>query len=686
MVQSKLDSTVNYPEIKKLDIEDKNYHASQYEISILGKDVIIALGQSKYTFIDKNIEYFPIYLVRDGEVYIQIGVYEVMSNQVPNILDEDGDIDIDELNEPLLYSFVVNNPYIIQENKMVEDEDEDEDEDEEDEIKEKSAKSDESEEKKEENEGEETEGEETEGEETEGEGYESESEAIEIESDESSVKPIGKSLLPEQTKEEADSEKAEYVDKKGLPWIRKYMHNNNFDIVDNEAGGDCFFAIIRDGLARAGVKTSVGDLRKLLSDEANEEIFNNYKLIYDQNKAEIDSIKKQMNDIAKENKQLREVLKLKKDKEAQKQIISKSKLLKTQHDELNHELQASKRVFDDFFYMKGVDTLAKFKKLITSCNFWGDTWALSTLERILNVKIILFSEQAFQEGDLANVLNCGQLNDIVLEARGIFEPSYYIMANYTGNHYKLITYKSRGAIKFQEIPYDVKKLIVDKCLERQAGPYYIIPDFKQLKGELEIPLMIEPDVEIQPEELWTEDTVFQLYHKSASAPKPGKGSGEILGPEERKAYTRLELVPDWRRKLDNYWPAPFELDKHRWQTVEHYYQASKFKQGHPEFYLQFSLDSNSDISKDPELAKAAGSKSGKHEGIQLRSLPIKIDSGFFESRRDNEMKKAILAKFSQHPDLKDILLNTKLAKLVRFKQRSAPILLYHLMDVRRDLK
>ena len=102
------------------------------------------------------------------------------------------------------------------------------------------------------------------------------------------------------------------------------MHNNNFDIVDNEAGGDCFFAIIRDGLARAGVKTSVGDLRKLLSDEANEEIFNNYKLIYDQNKAEIDSIKKQMNDIAKENKQLREVLKLKKDKEAQNKLFLKA--------------------------------------------------------------------------------------------------------------------------------------------------------------------------------------------------------------------------------------------------------------------------------------------------------------------------------------------------------------------------
>ncbi|MEX0598454.1 MAG: hypothetical protein WD512_18375, partial [Candidatus Paceibacterota bacterium] len=115
MVQSKLDSTVNYPEIKKLDPDDKNYDASQYEISILGKNIIIALGKSKYTFIDKNIEYFPIYLVRDGRVHIQIGVFELMSDQVPNVLDEDGDIDIDELKEPLLYSFLELDPSIMNE-------------------------------------------------------------------------------------------------------------------------------------------------------------------------------------------------------------------------------------------------------------------------------------------------------------------------------------------------------------------------------------------------------------------------------------------------------------------------------------------------------------------------------------------------------------------------------------------
>jgi len=464
------------------------------------------------------------------------------------------------------------------------------------------------------------------------------------------------------------------------------MKNNNFDIVDNEGGGDCFFAIIRDGLARAGVKTSVDDLRKLLSDEADEETFSNYKFIYTTSYDEVERIKKLMNDIAKENKQLGQLLKIKNDKSEQTDIITRSKLLKKQYDDLKLDMTAAKNALKDFLYMKGIDNLQKFKQLITSCNFWGDTWALSTLERVLNIKIILFSEKSFMEGDMANVLNCGQLNDFVLESKGIFEPDLYIMANYTGNHYKLITYKSRGGLKFQEIPYDVKKLIIDKCLERQAGPYYIIPDFKQLKGELEMPVLIDADVEIQPEELWNEDTVFQLYHKSASGPKPGKGSGESLGPEGRQAYFKLETIPDWRRKLDNFWPAPFEIDGHKWQTVEHYYQASKFKQGHPEFYLQFSIDSNSELSKDPEMAKSAGSKTGKHEGKLVRDQTIKLDSGFFENRRDNEMKKAILAKFSQNPDLKDTLLNTKLAKLVRFRQRSAPTVLVHLMDVRRDLK
>ena len=119
MVNSFLNSEINYPEIKKLDSDDTDYDASLYETTILGVDVIIALGQAKYTFIDKNIIYFPIYLVKNDRVAHQVGVYEIMESQLPNIVDEDGDIDLDNIDTPLIYKFVANEMLKDAENKAV---------------------------------------------------------------------------------------------------------------------------------------------------------------------------------------------------------------------------------------------------------------------------------------------------------------------------------------------------------------------------------------------------------------------------------------------------------------------------------------------------------------------------------------------------------------------------------------
>ena len=54
MVHSKLDDSINYSETKLLEKEDVSYDAPIYEYDVLGKTITIALGQSKYTFIDKN--------------------------------------------------------------------------------------------------------------------------------------------------------------------------------------------------------------------------------------------------------------------------------------------------------------------------------------------------------------------------------------------------------------------------------------------------------------------------------------------------------------------------------------------------------------------------------------------------------------------------------------------------------
>jgi predicted NAD-dependent protein-ADP-ribosyltransferase YbiA (DUF1768 family) len=128
-------------------------------------------------------------------------------------------------------------------------------------------------------------------------------------------------------------------------------------------------------------------------------------------------------------------------------------------------------------------------------------------------------------------------------------------------------------------------------------------------------------------------------------------------------------------------------DNHTWQSVEHYYQGSKFKNNNREFYLKFSLDSRSELASDPVIAKAAGSKSGKLNNAIIRPSRITFDPDFFShGRGEREMSDALYAKFSQNKNLKDILLATRNAKLVQYQRGSLPIVSHHLMQVRHKLR
>ena len=105
MVNSKLNPEINYMENKGLDPEDLEFDAQPWEVTMLGEDITIALGNPKYKYVKQNVIYYPIYLIKNDKVDTQIGIYEIISDQLPSLLDEDGDLDIDSL-EPLLFSFV----------------------------------------------------------------------------------------------------------------------------------------------------------------------------------------------------------------------------------------------------------------------------------------------------------------------------------------------------------------------------------------------------------------------------------------------------------------------------------------------------------------------------------------------------------------------------------------------------
>ena len=113
MVLSQLNNTINYPEKHKVDKDDINHETPLYQTDIDDIDVIIALGNVKFTFVKHNILYVPIYLTKNYKVVAQIGVYEFTNQEYAGLLDEDGDLEVDQLDEPLLYDFV-NKVYLQQ--------------------------------------------------------------------------------------------------------------------------------------------------------------------------------------------------------------------------------------------------------------------------------------------------------------------------------------------------------------------------------------------------------------------------------------------------------------------------------------------------------------------------------------------------------------------------------------------
>jgi predicted NAD-dependent protein-ADP-ribosyltransferase YbiA (DUF1768 family) len=190
-------------------------------------------------------------------------------------------------------------------------------------------------------------------------------------------------------------------------------------------------------------------------------------------------------------------------------------------------------------------------------------------------------------------------------------------------------------------------------------------------------------INIQGDGLYTPDTTFLFYSKSSDA-VPGKVTGEKIKHGDQDKYIGLSKIKDWRKKLSNFWISPFELEGKKWQSVEHYYQGSKFK-GTPDFYNQFSLDSNSEISRDPALAKAAGGKTGKFKSKIIRAPTIKMDEGYFPDRSKIEMYKAQHAKFTQNDELMRLLKLTRDAKLVHHTRGSPPVVFDNLMYIRSNL-
>ncbi|RMH21682.1 MAG: NADAR family protein [Acidobacteria bacterium] len=96
--------------------------------------------------------------------------------------------------------------------------------------------------------------------------------------------------------------------------------------------------------------------------------------------------------------------------------------------------------------------------------------------------------------------------------------------------------------------------------------------------------------------------------------------------------------------LSNFADYPITLNGKVWPTSEHYFQAQKF----------------AGTSHEEEVRKAKSPSEAARIG-RNRKLPLRKD---WEQVKDNVMREALMAKFTQHDELREHLLATGSAKLI----------------------
>lgn len=676
---------VTYRESHTIDSEDIGYKSQVYELDLDdGLTISVVMGKPKYIYIDKNIIFFPVYAVHRSRIRSQIGVFEVKSAQLINVYDK-GELDVRRLSKPLYYSFAKPiylatldaEPKLFKERPLTPEEP----------PKPYAATS--ILEKEQEND------------------YLSlnlgKATVSRAQSDAAKQNEMGvfeeiegfkpNPPLEEETNDIAKSVRAEYKESSRGVWIEKYMKNHNYRIHEVEGNGDCLFAVIRDAFADIGKRTTVSKLRALLAAEITDNIYNEYRTVYLSFLDELQSLNRDLSAVEKSLKEYKKQIKNITDKSA-----SDAKVLTQKYKGLEIERQNIKRKIDETTAVKNVytgnmgevDTLEKMRQHIKTTNFWADTWAISTLERILNIKLLIFSQQAFEsedgKPDLDGVFLCGEASK-ELQERQTFNPDYYIMTTYSGNHYRLISYKSRKIFQFREVPYDVKMLVLNRCLSRLSGVYYMIQDFRNLKTKFGIDEDEgAPDNYRELEgygDLFNDTAIFVFCSNSDPKVKPGEGTGEKIAASEKSKFSKLNTKPlhSWRKKLDDDWDkTPIIIDSHKWTSVTHYMQGVQYKHTHPDVYLMFSLDSdpNSDLAKSVSAAK-------KFKGIvkeveqpavedknekKVKKRPkkqvqvIATDLDFDEKRREVEREKALKAKFQDNETMRILLKSTDDALLI----------------------
>jgi hypothetical protein len=666
MVLSKISKKDYNQEDIYVDSKDLDQDSYIYNGTIYGKPIQFVLG---LPHIDNDSDDFTIiyvYLVKDEEVIRKIGVIEFETEKMQGLYDENGDFILDDKTDimknnctlfPDAKTFI-KTKYNIE---IIEDEEEDiyssSDEessqsDKEEPVEEKNEKSDKYEKLYEET-----------------------------------------TIIKEHTKDDHLFEVAEYEKNKSKYdlWINKFLKSKKYDIDKVPGDGDCFFSAFVKAYNNSKYKNKdklsdktdsilkVEKVRNYLSEIADQELLNNYKAIYGTASEMSKSSKEKMSKGTKKHASLKAQIGGTSDLQVKKELISSAR---SNIDEISKQKSVSSKsseIMEEFNFMRDINTLEQLKDMIKTKEFYADAWAIPNIEKKYNVKFIILNQDLFidsVDAENSNILQCGDAHPD-LQRQGYFDPDMYIILNYSGNnHYDLITYDKNyfiSSFKFKELPYIIKKKIIETCYEEFSGQgaFSLIEDVKDFaKSEgLQTQQKINPLQELR--DYKGED---DMEKKSSLIDKLSNSTIQnnivlIIG----KNLDKHKKYPVG--KINNTFKYQFNCSKNSKDEAQDKEVVLLFKDNKKELEKYFFMCNKLDSEKEwrTKLDNHYEIQGGINiEGKNYKSVQQYIDK--IGDSSENKVK-AIKAKFEQHEDLRKILLYTQnyLIKIKEPKQGRASL-------------
>ena len=553
MLQSILDNSIEYilektVEKKDIDVENPVYHLKLFNV-----DVALTIGNVNREYANIGVLYCPVYVIVSKTKFEKIGYFEFYSSETAVLLDKDGDFNLELMEGPLLFEYVdfdyLNDlvlkskflrEFIIEDEKYVKNTASKTD----DEIIKQADKINVEEKKTQ---------------------VISNLESIEnIEKILNKHEAIYNSKINKRTLEIYKKEAKSSIITENSNWLQKYYNNNNYNILDNEGGGDCFFATIRDALEEVKITINVESIRAILASIINQSHYDNYSTIYNSLKSEILELREKVNKIKvefsgninkisvfseaakKESKSGSRNIELLQSQMSQIKNIKKiNGDLKQEDKKVKTELKAALSNMQEFKFMRNINNLEDFKNAVRSRNYWADSFAISILEYALNIKTIIVSKENHIKKNVNSLISCSDMVLNEIERNNDFKPKYYIIVIHEidTNHYKLLTYKSKKIFTYYEIPYPIKENIVDNCIKNSNGLYNRLTNFAALKNDMNTILQTR-DLVSKANEL-LEKNELEMYRKVRSE------IDEIFSSmtEIRKSY--IPTLLEASKKSDN---------------------------------------------------------------------------------------------------------------------------------------